>query len=55
MALALIGLAIFAGAKFMRSGDDKRGDDIPDYRMPVANPVLEPDRPDLIGEPRIDE
>mgnify|MGYP001814082913 CR=1 FL=1 len=26
-----------------------------DYRAPVANPVLEPDRPDLIGEPRIDE
>jgi hypothetical protein len=25
------------------------------YRAPVANPVLEPDRPDLIGEPRIDE
>ena len=24
-------------------------------RMPVANPLLEPDRPDLIGEPRIDE
>ena len=26
-----------------------------DLRAPVANPVLEPDRPDLIGEPRIDE
>jgi hypothetical protein len=26
-----------------------------DYRAPVANPVLEPDRPDLIGEPRIDQ
>lgn len=24
-------------------------------RMPVANPLLEPDRPDLIGEPRIEE
>ena len=23
-----------------------------DYRMPLTNPTLEPDRPDLIGEPR---
>ena len=28
---------------------------VPDIRMPVANTPLEPDRPDLIGEPRIDE
>jgi hypothetical protein len=26
-----------------------------DFRLPVANPPLEIDRPDLIGEPRIDE
>lgn len=26
-----------------------------DYRLPVANPPLEPDRPDLIEEPRIEE
>ena len=26
-----------------------------ELRMPVANPELEPERPDLIGEPRIDE
>lgn len=26
-----------------------------DYRMPVANPPLEPERPDLIEEPKIDE
>jgi hypothetical protein len=26
-----------------------------EFRAPVANPVLEPDRPDLIEEPRIDE
>jgi len=24
-------------------------------RIPIANPALEPDRPDLIGEPRLDE
>lgn len=24
-------------------------------RIPIANPILEPDRPDLIGEPRLDE
>ena len=24
-------------------------------RIPIANPTLEPDRPDLIGEPRPDE
>ena len=24
-------------------------------RMPVTNPPLEPDRPDLIGEPRIED
>ena len=26
-----------------------------EIRMPVANPLLEPDRPDLLGEPRIDD
>jgi len=26
-----------------------------DLRMPIANPPLEPERPDLIGEPRIDK
>lgn len=26
-----------------------------DYRAPLRNPVLEPDRPDLLEEPRIDE
>jgi hypothetical protein len=26
-----------------------------EIRMPVANPPLEPDRPDLLGEPRIDD
>jgi hypothetical protein len=26
-----------------------------DLRMPVTNPPLEPDRPDLIGEPRINQ
>ena len=29
--------------------------DVQELRMPVANPLLEPERPDLIGEPRIDE
>jgi len=24
-------------------------------RIPIANPTLEPDRPDLIGEPRPDQ
>lgn len=26
-----------------------------DYRAPVANPPVEPDRPDLFEEPRIEE
>ena len=25
------------------------------YQLPVANPLLEPDRPDLLAEPRIEE
>jgi hypothetical protein len=32
--------------------DDLRRQQI---RMPVAHPPLEPDRPDLISEPRIEE
>lgn len=28
---------------------------MPNMRMPVTNSPLEPDRPDLLGEPRIDE
>ena len=26
-----------------------------ELRMPISDPVLEPDRPDLIGEPRMGE
>lgn len=55
MAVALVGLTLFAGGKLLQTGAEKSADDILDYRMPVANPVLDPDRPDLIGEPRIDE
>jgi hypothetical protein len=53
--ILLLGVIIFATGKYLRAAAEKPAGDIPEYRMPVANPVLEPDRPDLIGEPRIDE
>ena len=27
----------------------------PVYQVPVTNPMIEPDRPDLLGEPRIND
>ena len=50
MALAALGFEIY-----QYFDDQDRNDVQPDYRMPMANPILEEDRPDLIGEPRIDE
>jgi hypothetical protein len=44
---------------YVVTGQYQRAEPDPDvesgYRAPVANSELEPDRPDLIGEPRIDE
>lgn len=54
-ALMLAALIAFAFAAFEVA--DERGDKShlrPDYRAPVANPPVEPDRPDLLEEPRID-
>jgi hypothetical protein len=55
-ALALVALAVlgFVVFKFV----DGRGNESQlhaDFRAPVANPPVEPDRPDLLEEPRIDE
>ena len=53
--LVLIALAAlgYAGFWYLEIGDQ----DVPmqaDYRAPVANPPIEPDRPDLLEEPRIE-
>lgn len=50
VALAALG---FAASNFF--GHQGQETAVPDYRLPVANPPVEPDRPDLLEEPRIDE
>ena len=55
-AILLAGMAIVAFAVYRHVFTDAPPPaDVQELRMPVANPELEPERPDLIGEPRIDE
>ena len=51
--VCLLALSYVVTAQFQHAEPEPGAET--DYRAPVANPVLEPDRPDLIGEPRIDE
>ena len=58
--VALAGLGVAAIKYFDHLDQDPAQDPAqepvpPDYRLPVANPPVEPDRPDLLEEPRIDE
>lgn len=48
---AIIGWGIYSHWKQRTEAVDAASD----IRMPITNAPLEPDRPDLIGEPRIDE
>ena len=55
VALVLVALAAL-GFEIYKYFDDQNRDELSsEYRMPTANPILEEDRPDLIGEPKIDE
>jgi|GEM_PF-2702961 hypothetical protein len=47
--LVLFTLSILVYRDFTIEQDPEESED---YRMPLTNPPLEPDRPDLIGEPR---
>ena len=51
VALVVIGFGIYE--HFNRSERQENTNE--NLRIPVTNPLLEPDRPDLIGEPRIDD
>ena len=55
LALVLVALAALGFEIYRYFEDQDRNEVTYDVRMPVANPILEEDRPDLIGEPRIDE
>jgi len=56
-ALLLLGAGIVAYGFYQHFavGGSSPPSHVEELRIPVANPVLEPDRPDLLGEPRIDE
>ena len=51
--VCLLALSYFVAGQYQRAEPEPAVGS--DYRAPVPNPELEPDRPDLIGEPRIDE
>lgn len=52
--LALVGLIALGFVIFDYDGDSSREAELQaDYRAPVANPPVEPDRPDLFEEPTI--
>jgi len=55
LALVLVALAALGFEIYRYFDVQDRNEVTSDVRMPVANPILEDDRPDLIGEPRIDE
>jgi hypothetical protein len=55
-AIVLLGMAFVAYSVYLHVfADATLPTDAQELRLPVANPALEPERPDLIGEPRIDE
>jgi hypothetical protein len=55
-AIVLFGMAFVAYSVYRHVfADAALPTAVQELRMPVANPELEPERPDLIGEPRIDE
>lgn len=54
--IALLGLAALVFMLFGYVEDQRDRQQLrADFRVPVANPPVEPDRPDLFEEPRIDE
>ena len=55
LALVLVALAALGFEIYKYFDDQDRNEVTSDYRMPVANPILEEDRPDLIGEPQFEE
>ena len=55
LAIVLVALAALGFEIYRYFDDQDRNEVTTDYRMPTANPILEEDRPDLIGEPKIDE
>ena len=57
LTLAFIVAALAAAGLFLFDfeGREQLHVENEDLRMPVSNPPVEPDRPDLLEEPRIDE
>ena len=53
IALFLVALLVAIGTLVAWPGRTPGPEPTPEIRMPIANPVLEPDRPDLIGEPPV--
>ena len=56
--VVILALVVLAAAAFVTLGTGDRDPERrleTDYRAPVGNPPVEPDRPDLIEEPKIDE
>jgi len=51
--IALVGAGVMLYQRFVITDADENAQN--DLYMPVADPILEPDRPDLIGESRDDE
>ena len=53
LAAAIVTMGLGASWLILRSGVDRdhRHDTIDQSRMPITHPVLESDRPDLLGEP----
>ena len=48
----LVLLMILSVLAYRDSTIEQDAEETEDYRIPVTNPPLEPDRPDLIGEPQ---
>lgn len=52
--LVVLAVVVFMLFQYIEVQGDRRQLQA-DYRAPVANPPVEPDRPDLFEEPRIEE